>query len=496
MRLLRRMALGLLAAIAVARAVAFLVYAGVRIALPAEVWHLEPKMVLLAWRVQHGHRFYPSWTDYPHVSNFFGPVYFAMVGGLGRLFGADLAGLAVIGRSVTLASGLATSAALGFWAAKAGGRFVGVIVAALTLGSGAMIGYGLMVRPDAMAGLLGTVGLLLAVEGGGRRRGLAAILLLLAIFTKQTAALYLIAAGAAVAAEGRWRAASGLVIAVAAAAVAIAMGVTIGFEPMFAPSLLGEAKTPYRLGDWAGLLSKLMLHSPDLIVLPVFGLIVWKTQRPKTVGKIAAAVVLLAGDVGSALKYGSDLNYFLDLRVIQAWACASLIASRADRPRLALGLIVASAVAVIPGLAWAVSEAHSAIRLASFYETPKGLEFLAELRALEATVADPSLRVLADSSYLQARRGERAEFGDPWLFRAQVDAGLVVPAKMEDALDRGCYDLVVTLKDLFAPRDPDDANSLPRSLTYRARQRYRFTRRQAGLFVYERIGPPDPDCRD
>ena len=42
--------------------------------------------------------------------------------------------------------------------------------------------------------------------------------------------------------------------------------------------------------------------------------------------RIAAALVLLVWDFAAVGKYGADLNYFLDLRVIQAWAVGLLLA--------------------------------------------------------------------------------------------------------------------------------------------------------------------------
>src|SRR5690242_5748800 len=83
-----RLLLGLLAFEGAARAVGYLAYALFTIPISYEIWYLEPKMVHLAWRVQAGVGLYPDWTAYPHVANFFGPVYFGLVGLLGRAAGA------------------------------------------------------------------------------------------------------------------------------------------------------------------------------------------------------------------------------------------------------------------------------------------------------------------------------------------------------------------------------------------------------------------------
>src|SRR6478609_1712822 len=84
------------------RAVLFCLGAFFRLQTPLEEFNpLEPKMVHLAWRVQHGVQLYPEWRDYPHVANFFSPVYFMIVGMIGRGVGASIERLYAIGRAVT-----------------------------------------------------------------------------------------------------------------------------------------------------------------------------------------------------------------------------------------------------------------------------------------------------------------------------------------------------------------------------------------------------------
>src|SRR5918993_1929298 len=87
---------------------------------PLEVFPLEAKMVLLAYRVQAGADLYPEWRAYPHVANFFGPVYFVAVGLLGAATDADIPDLFRIGRALTFASGLLTTLVLGV---VLGGRY-------------------------------------------------------------------------------------------------------------------------------------------------------------------------------------------------------------------------------------------------------------------------------------------------------------------------------------------------------------------------------------
>src|SRR6185312_2633291 len=105
--------------------------------------------------VQLGASLYPRWDSYPHVTNFFGPVYFLLVGLLAAAVKADILTLMVIGRVVTFLATLATTFIVGRVATRHYGRGPGVLGAIMTLGPAPMIGSTFMVRPDALADVLG-----------------------------------------------------------------------------------------------------------------------------------------------------------------------------------------------------------------------------------------------------------------------------------------------------------------------------------------------------
>src|SRR4051812_47489425 len=107
------LAIGGIAALALGRALSFLVYAACQAITPLESFFLESKMVHLAWRVREGVRLYPPWRDGPHVANFFGPLYFGLVGLIGGMADVGLDGLFPLARAVTVASSLATTLLLG-----------------------------------------------------------------------------------------------------------------------------------------------------------------------------------------------------------------------------------------------------------------------------------------------------------------------------------------------------------------------------------------------
>ncbi|HEY2154730.1 MAG TPA: hypothetical protein VGH33_03810, partial [Isosphaeraceae bacterium] len=226
----------LLLAAGAIRAGIYLVYAARMFTFPLEAHQLESKMVLLAYRAQTGLPLYPEWRDYPHVANFFAPVDFLLVGGIGRLVGADIRGLFLIGRAVSFAAWMIEVVVLGVWAARRYGPFAGLFGAVLTLSSIAMTGFSVSTRPDMLAELLGVVGFILCGERSRGRRVAGVAALVLAALTKQTAGVYLIAAALAAVAEGRRRWALAILGGGLGAIALIVAAVTLAVEPNFARS--------------------------------------------------------------------------------------------------------------------------------------------------------------------------------------------------------------------------------------------------------------------
>ena len=277
----RRLLFGTLLAVGVVRMAGYFAYAVACLPSPLEVFHLEAKMVLLAYRVQVGAALYPEWRDYPHVANFFGPVYFVLVGLLGAATDADIPDLFRIGRGVTFASGLVTTLILGLVLGGRYGRGAGVAGAVLSLGASPMYGFSAMVRPDLMAETLGLGGFFLSGHRtrAGRVAGVA--LLALAILTKQTAVVFLVAAAIAPAVEGDWRRAWGVLGGGLALLFALVVAITLLFEPNFAASIAGEARSPWVVGEWVRTLRRLVESSPDLLLIPAIGLWLWTGAGPR-----------------------------------------------------------------------------------------------------------------------------------------------------------------------------------------------------------------------
>jgi hypothetical protein len=284
---------------------------------PMEVQFLESKFVHLCWRFQAGLALYRDWRQYPYVPNFFGPVYPVIVGGLGRLLGADLDRLTWLARLVSFVAAILGALIAGGWTARRYGWLAGLIAGLVALGSIPTLAFSAMARPDLLADMLGLAGLILAGAGsGGKGRRMAGILLLAAAaMTKQTAALYGLAAVVALAGQGRWKTA-GWVGACLSALVAGLVGIaTATFSPHLADSLLAERLMPLDdLAAWT-LFLRTVSSSPELVVFLALGLFAWARPETRDPVGLALAVVAVPLMLGASLKIGSDYNYYLPVRV-------------------------------------------------------------------------------------------------------------------------------------------------------------------------------------
>ena len=286
-----RVALGSILVLGAVRMVCFLVYAWCFLPAEFESFNLEAKMVLLADRVRAGESLYPAWRNYPHVANFFGPIFFVLVGLLGRAFGTDFHGLFLIGRAVTFGSALATSFVLVEYLRRRYGPGAAVVGAVLSLGAAPMYGFSVMARPDHLAEFFGILGFF--VSGARSRKGFVAggLLLAAAILTKQTALAFLLAAASALFLEGRRRRALVLVAATIAVVVTAVAVTTLWLEPRMARDLFGESHTPWNYVTWLRTLVRMGLWAPDCFVFAGIGIVLWTAGKPRDV-RFAGACVL------------------------------------------------------------------------------------------------------------------------------------------------------------------------------------------------------------
>ncbi|MEW4568713.1 hypothetical protein AB1L88_12680 [Tautonia sp. JC769] len=510
MRPLIRFVLACCFVIALMRAALFLGYAWFTIGNPLDVYHLEAQMVHLAWRVQHDRVMYPDWKADPHVMNVFGPLYFLIVGGVGRVLGAGLEGLYAIGRLTSLGSALLASLIVGAASGARDGKGAGLFAGLLTLGAAPLFGFGVMVRADLMADTIGLAGFLLAAGRASRwRYTLGATLLVAAIFTKQTMGLYLIAAvlAAMVTHRVRWGITLGAVSGAVTLAIIAAVSLTV--EPLFARELFGAAETPILLADWRRTLARLGQFGPELPILALVGMVLWTVRRQDRAPSLAVlAGVVLVGAVVLAMKSGSDLNYFLGLRLVAAlaggavWGSVAVLlrASGPIRPRIALPVVVGLiglGACLLPSLDYSHAQFRSSRSIHGYFSTA-GRPVVAQYRRIFELAADPGMRILTDSGMVAAHQGDRAAFVDPWLFRILVETGKIEPTAIRQRIESGDYDLIITTKDLFDRADPYDSYGfgLPPELAEAARRRYAFGGVAAGLFLYAPRAPADRSDRE
>ena len=119
-----------------------------------------------------------------------------------------------------------------------------------------------------------------------------------------------------------------------------------------------------------------------------------------------------------------------------------------------------------------------------FYESPSGHHFLRTYREAIALAQDPRVHLLTDVGLLDLHQGERAAFGDPWLFRTLVETGRLQPATMAERIDSQYYDIFVSTHDLDSPGYGRHDFRLPKSLFTRVRANYVYRRSPPGLQFY------------
>ena len=489
-----------MAALGSARAIGYLAYALIRLPYPLEVWYLEAAMVHLAWRAQAGVRFYPPWDGYPHVANFYGPCYFGLVGLLGSAFKLDIPGLFLIGRGVSFGSGLLTTLGLGWYIGHRYGKGAGVIGAVLSLGASPMFGFSVMVRPDLTAELVGIVGFFLAVHRSRLLQFAACPVLVLAVLTKQTAAIFPLASVIALGVTGRRREAWIVLVGCSTLLGAIVVGVTVCLEPMFGPSLLGPAKTPFGLSELSAAVKSLAVSAPDLLLIPMMGLGLWAFGVPRQPEKIVLAVVVLVASLISAGKSGSDLNYFVSLRIIEALAVGALWkatwkASAVSHARDPRGLAVAAvlgAVALVPGAFLALKHAREAWDAALFLDGQHGSDLLHRHRQLRLLAQDPDVQLLTNCQMIALYQKGRAPFVDPWQFRVHVQTGQVRPEEILRNIENEKYFYIIDCYYLDSDLYQSEVCGLPSPLFESARRHYDLMLNDPdlGLFIYRRRHAP------
>ncbi|HEY2154257.1 MAG TPA: hypothetical protein VGH33_01410, partial [Isosphaeraceae bacterium] len=264
-------------------------------------------------------------------------------------------------------------------------------------------------------------------------------------------------------------------------------------EQNFARSLVGEAATPRDLGAWLDLLGRMVKGAGDLLLLPAVGLILWTRTRYRDPRLAALTATVMVFALVTSMKRGADTNYFLVLRAPEAMAAAALWAAarEAGSPRraLAVGAVLAAAAATSIQSLLSITVFFSRIgRMVDYFDGPRGHAVAAAYRDAGRVAADPAARILTDSGFIDHHAGDRAVFGDPWLFRMLVDTGRIRPRALIERIDSGYYETVITITDFRLPAYESNDFGLPMALVERLRDRYELVRSGDGLFVYRQRG--------
>jgi hypothetical protein len=473
----------------VVRSLGFLTYVGYTIGSPVQVLILEGSNVHFAWRAQQGLCVFPDADHYPYAVNLTGPVYFWVVGGLGRLLRADIAGLYTIGRSVSFACILLSAALLTVFLGCRYGRWAAVAGAAFACGAAPMVSFGIMVRPDMLAQLLGLAGFLLS---GRPTRGAlvgASVLLSLSFLTKQTAGVYLIAAAVALVwHDGQKGRAASLCLLTAAIVLAIVVALALSGEPHIVPCLLGQGATPWTLATLRLIGMVAVERAPDMFWFTLAGSVVWFAGPLRDRRWLSLALVLLSSAVVTSAKVGADVNYFLGLCFVEAVAVAVLCQAAlrgAVRRSLVAAAILPGLLFVLPGQWYTAHTARLAYRNHRFLQTTAGRQWLAEYQQLLRLAEDPGAAMFSAADAVAAHQGRHAVMLDSCLFRLRVDAGKTDPAELIRRLQSHRFHYVVLAQDIRRHLDKAMYFRLPREVVAAVMQHYRLLGPpQAGFFVY------------
>lgn len=184
----------ILAALAIAWMIALAVVFVLRVSFPLELEWMEGGVLHQALRFQRGQPLYPP-PSAEFVPFLYTPLYAMTVGALGWLFGLDYP----LARAVSIASTIAIAAAIARAVAREHKPRLHGLVAVGLVCSGYVFGFRWLDvgRPDAMFLALVVWALVLLRESWGdyRKAALAGLLMALAFWTKQTAAVFVIASG-------------------------------------------------------------------------------------------------------------------------------------------------------------------------------------------------------------------------------------------------------------------------------------------------------------
>ncbi len=486
LRVLTGVGVGVLLAAGIVRAAVYLAYALLEIPAPDQPYTLEGVGVHFAWCVEHGLPLYPEGQGPSYTVNYMGPCYFWIVGAIGRLFDADIPSLYVIGRVVTFVCGLGPAVIAALYLHHRYGRWAGLAGFIFGLGSTPMIWYGARTRPDMMADLLGVAGCFVACELSRRWLPAAAVLLAMSCLTKQSlGAVWLLAAMVVLLLrEDTRRCAFVLGGTTAALVLMIVMLLAATSEPYIVPSLFGQGGIAFSPRQSLRILMRLMDRSPEMLLFALVGCGLWIREKRQDRTLLILTAVWLVGVVLTCAKIGSDLNYCIPLRIVEALAAGTfcVAALRSNRHRLGWAMVAwAGALTMVFSAAFAVTMATAAVERRVSEDGQARRQQLAHFAQL---ARDPNVRLLTDSDRLAVYQGQRAVLLDIFLFRLEVESGRRDPRELVDRLQSRWFQYVILSADVSGVYDDQFFAALPATVAAAVKANYQLQSHEGDLFVY------------
>jgi hypothetical protein len=229
---------------------------------------------------------------------------------------------------------------------------------------------------------------------------------------------------------------------------------------------------------------RLMDCSPELLLFALVGCALWLSDEHKDRTLLVLAAVWLIGAVLTCAKIGSDLNYFIPLRIVEALAAGAfcVAALRSNHHRLGWAMVAWTgvlAMAISAGFAVEMAAAAADRRVSEAGQARR--QRLVQYAQL---AADPNVRLLTDSDRLAVYQGQRAMVLDIFLFRLEVEAGRRDPRELIDRLQSRWFQYVILSADVSGVYDDQFFYALPPEVAAAVKANYQLQSRDGDLFVY------------
>ena len=293
-------------------------------------------------------------------------------------------------------------------------------------------------------------------------------------------------------------------------------------EPHVVESLLAQGGVPWAGEQRVAMLVYLMRKSPEIGWFSLIGGLLWATGRYRNRELLILALLLWLSAVVTCGKRGSDLNYFLSLRIVEALAAGTLCAAvlravlsglptsvagrwgvslrlampqppcprhaPADdgwpRPWLLAAMLSFGVFAMLPStLAMTCATRHALAKQRMWRDGDADVLF-AERDRLATLAAKGDGAFLTDDDQLAVFQGQHAAILDTYLFRLRAESGAIDIAPLVDRLRAGALAYVVLSADVAEDYPDTFFWRLPDAVADAVRQHYQLSESSGPWWVY------------